>query len=148
MLRMKLINIGIIMLFLVGLIQNQVLAQSEKAIATREVAGTVLRKDSSVLSIQTNNGVRELSIPDNIKITRNYMSSTISEIQPNDKVKVQVADSGQILSVDVTSGSLVEKTSMLVPLLIGAALAAGAVLLLVKKRDEQHIKTKIVEPNS
>jgi hypothetical protein len=145
---MKLINIGIIMLFLVGLIQNQVLAQSEKAIATREVAGTVLRKDSSVLSIQTNNGVRELSIPDNIKITRNYMSSTISEIQPNDKVKVQVADSGQILSVDVTSGSLVEKTSMLVPLLIGAALAAGAVLLLVKKRDEQHIKTKIVEPNS
>jgi hypothetical protein len=107
------------------------------------IVGIVLKNSDGNLVIQTvDKGIKSLNIPQNVKVTRDSIGSSVNNIQPNDQVNVTTDNSGSILSVDATSNTLISIQRFLLPILALLLILLGLILTSVKRRQQGLIKTK------
>jgi hypothetical protein len=128
-----------------ALATGQVYAQVETPAQTIQIAqvkGEVLKRDSDKITIKNGDTVQEYSIPRNIKINRNTFGSTIEDIQPNDQVTLTVGPSGEVLSVDATSGQVSDTGKWAIPLVLVLAILAAVGYLMYQKTTKGQIKTQ------
>ena len=113
-------------------------------VQTTEIKGEVLGKQGQVLTIATDNGntTKQVTIPQNITITRNTVGATMNDIQPHDIVTLRQSN-GQVLSLDATAGSVFDFGKWALPILILAILAGLIIWFLMKRANKSHIKTTV-----
>lgn len=113
---------------------------------TRQIEGTVLRKEGDRLFVDTGQGVREVRVPSNVSVTRNSVRSGINNIEPDDRVIVTTNMDGQVLSVSATSREVFDWTRLGLPLILLAALAAGVFTYIIRRSRPPRINTEEVPP--
>ena len=101
-----------------------------------------IKVQGKTITINTNNGVKKITVPEGIKITKNSGQATANEINPRDMVTV-TTNNGEVLSIDATSGQLIDTGKMLIPIVIGAILLLGLLYYLWRKSQQGHIKTDV-----
>jgi hypothetical protein len=105
-----------------------------------QTTGEVVRRENNVLTVKTGNEVKQISIPDNVKVTRNTFGGNIADIKPNDEVTITEAN-GMVLSVEATSGKLFDFGKWLIPMLVLGLIAVLALWFILKRANKSHIKT-------
>jgi hypothetical protein len=105
------------------------------------VSGEVLRIQGNTLTIETPDGIREVTVPENILLRRNTMEANISDIQPGDDVTINQSANGELLSVNATAGEVVDWSRWLIPITAGAIAVAGLAWWASKRANKPHIKT-------
>ena len=120
------------------LISHQAAAQ--QTINTNEYSGKVLKVEGDKLTIDTSEGAKEFTVPNNIRVERNSSDVSLDQLKAGDKVTVR-ADGSDALSVSSTAGSLIDK-------LIKAAVVAAVALVvlfliwrMIQRRNKGFIKT-------
>ncbi len=113
-----------------------------KNVQATKIDGEVLKVQGKTITINTNNGVKKITVPEGIKITKNSGQATANEINPRDMVTV-TTNNGEVLSIDATSGQLIDTGKMLIPIVIGAILLLGLLYYLWRKSQQGHIKTDV-----
>jgi hypothetical protein len=114
-------------------------------IPTQEISGTILRIEGQTLSVDSEDGVRTVTVNDNVSINRNGTQATFSELEVNDDVEIVQTQTGELLSVAATSSEVGTATQLAIPLLLVGLAVIGAFLFLRRKMNAQHIKTDIGE---
>jgi hypothetical protein len=113
-------------------------------IATTEISGDVLKIEGRMLYIQTNNGVKQVEVPDNIVIVKNGNEVGFNEIGTNDNVVVTQTQEGTVLSVEVSEGGILNFSD---PVIKWVVIAAAALILIgllwwfISRANKPHIKT-------
>ncbi len=115
--------------------QNQT-ADILKTVSTIKVSGEVLKIDSRKMTVQTNEGVKEIDIPPTIKITVNKADAQLEKVKPKDKVEIVFNEGGQILVVNVTSNNLFTWRRLIIPTIIILLVAILASWLSLEKVDQ------------
>lgn len=113
-----------------------------KNIQTTQTSGEVLKIEGKTITINTSSGVKKITVPEGIKVTKNSGQATANEINPRDMVTV-TTNNGEVLSIDATSGQLIDTGKMLIPIVIGAILLLGLLYYLWRKSQRGHIKTDV-----
>lgn len=110
-------------------------------IQTTQITGEVLRREGNVLTVKTESGTKEITIPAGIKIKRNTLDAKITDIQPNDKVIITQTTGGTVLTIDVAAGNVFDFAKWGIPLLIIGIIAIFIIWRLFKSANKSHIKT-------
>jgi hypothetical protein len=110
-------------------------------VSTETFEGEIVRVESNKLIISSPNETKEFTIPENATVKRNTFEAPASEIQPGDDAKAMYTQDGQILSLEVTSGEVMDWSRWMIP-----ALVVGLVLVLlawktISRSNKSHIKT-------
>jgi hypothetical protein len=157
------VGLGVTVLFLVGSSQvgtssvfaqeqlqtqpsNQVQtqpAQQVENVSTTTIKGQITRKDANQLTIKTDEGVKQVTIPANISIYRNGNATNFDNLKVNDHVSITYDAGGQLVRTEATSESVVVSSQRM---LIGIGILAIALVVgytLWKKSKQPHIKTAV-----
>ncbi len=110
---------------------------------TQTIEGKVTRIDGEMLTIDTNEGIKQLMLPGNVGISRNGAGIAANEIQLNDRITIESDSMGNVLQADVTSGGIFDSMRWVIPT-IGAVLVGLVAFSLVRSRaNKQYFKTSI-----
>jgi hypothetical protein len=112
-----------------------------KDVETTKISGQVIRISNRTLTIQAQDGVKEVNIPQNIRITRNGISANFDGIKTGDLVEVTVSDKGQVLSIDAISREVVDWSRWIIPAVIIGLVLVLLALYLWERSRRGHIKT-------
>ncbi len=112
-------------------------------IPNNTTSGTVLRREDKTLTVETDNGVKDYNIPDDIKITKNQSESSLNDITQNDRVTITTGNNGNILSVDAVNNKTIDWKSTYLPYAALILIALGLILALWTRKQKGIIKTKI-----
>lgn len=112
-------------------------------VTSNTTEGTVLRTTDNTLTIQTDEGIKDYSIPENIKITKNQFDSDLNNINPNDRIIITTGNNGEILAVDAVSSQIANIENMALPILALLLIGIGLLLTFLQKKQKGIIKTKI-----
>lgn len=104
-------------------------------------SGEVQRRDGSVLTVRTDEGTKQVTVPAGVNISRNTQEATIDEIMPNDRVSITQTSDGQVLAVDATVGEVFDIGKWALPLLGIGLLTAIILWMLLRRANRSHIKT-------
>lgn len=144
---MKLLIVAFITAFLLGMVyfypSSLVLAQDQniQTVESTQTTGEIIKKENSILTVQTENQIQELQVPSNVKITKNGTEASLNELQTGDDVVVTHSQSGEILSVEAISGEILDWGTWLVPGILGLILLAGLIYLIRKRMNKGYIQT-------
>lgn len=120
---------------------NHLTAQAQQTLQTRELKGTVNKIEGNRMVFEDSQGMQEVSIPENISLTRNGEVVSLSQLQPTDEVAITVGENNEVIAVTATPQA---RVNMMRTLLIGAVLL-GIVLvalsLFMRRTQQPHIKT-------
>lgn len=108
-----------------------------------EIEGTVLRIEGQTLAIETDDGVKTVTVADNVSLNRNGTAAAFSDLEVNDDVRVLQTEAGEVLSVTATSAEVETAEQFGIPLLLLGVLVIAAFMFFKKKMGEQHIKTEV-----
>jgi hypothetical protein len=122
-------------------------SQAAENIPNNTISGTVLKKEDSVVTIETETGIKDFTVPNDIKITKNQSETNINDIQPKDRVIITTGNNGAILAVDAV-GNQISQWQTYLPLAAIILILLGFVLTLLNKKKQGIIKTKPVKFNN
>jgi hypothetical protein len=104
--------------------------------------GRLLRVEDNKITVETEkNGTLEIQPNSSIRVTRSGSVVKLSELQVNDQVSVTRTDSGEVLSIDATPGTLADISRLIVPALIVIAILIVLIAWFLSRRNKGHIKT-------
>jgi hypothetical protein len=112
-----------------------------RTIQAQEITGEVMALDNDSLTVDTNQGPLEISIPGTVAVKRNAMQAALSDIQTGDDVTITLSEDGQALAIEATAGEVRDWSNRLIPLLTGALLVLGLMWWFMRKANKSHIKT-------
>jgi uncharacterized membrane protein len=112
-------------------------------VSTSTFSGEITKIDNNKVFVSTDDGVKEITIPGNIKITRNSIESKLADLKTRDQVTVTQSTKGEVLSVDATAGNLVDGAKISLPVIIGILVLLGLLYYFWKKSQQGHIKTEV-----
>lgn len=110
-------------------------------IATTDYSGQILKVSTTSLTIDTANGSKQFQVPGNVKIQRNASTALLSELKPGDKVVVKATDTGEVLAISATAGSVINTGKTVLGILILLLILAAIVAYVLRKRNRGFIKT-------
>lgn len=113
-------------------------------IPNNTTSGTVIKKEDKIITVQTDDGVKDYNIPDGIKITKNQFETDLNNISPNDRITITTGNNGNILSLDAVSNSIANWKTTILPLAALILIIFGLILTLWQKRQQGIIKTKTI----
>jgi hypothetical protein len=140
-------TITFVMVMSTFFLSQSVLTQTQaqvQNVSTEKISGKILKREGNTLTVQTNDGVKEVTIPDNVSVTRNTSASKIDALQVGEQVNVVSQSDGQVLSVDSSSNILMGLGAGTLATIAIAILALAALAFSTwKKTKEGHIKTSV-----
>lgn len=111
------------------------------SVSSQTFQGKVVRVESNVISVQSKNEIKEFTIPDTVSIKRNSFEAKPTDIQAGDEATITYTNTGQLLTIEVTSEKIADWSKMLIPALIIGILLIGLIMFIVNKSNKSHIKT-------
>lgn len=114
-----------------------------KSVETSQISGKVTSINDRSLVIQTNDGVKEISVSENVNVTQAGMSSKISDLSPNDQVTLTVSKNGQVLVIESIPGEIIDWMKLIIPALLIGLILAIWLFSAVRNREKGNIKTSI-----
>lgn len=120
-------------------------ASSVKDVQTQKISGEVLTKNNSTrkLTVQTDNGVKEVSVKPNTVINKNGFGSTFNDIKPNDQVTFLQSTGGEVLSMSVTASQIQDASKWALPAGLLALIGLVMLFSLNRQVNQNHFKTSI-----
>lgn len=106
-----------------------------------EFSGEITKIDGRRLTVDTSEGVKEVTVPQNVQVKKNSLDSNFDELKVNDKVAVAQSESGEVLALSATSAEIFDFGKMALPIAIGLLLLIGLFYVLFRSRSDGHIKT-------
>lgn len=113
-------------------------------VETQETDGTLLKREGKSLFIETNDGTKQVTAPENINVTRNGSSVPLEEMEAGDEVEFKTDATGNLLEISSTSSTIMGLSR-------GTVMALGGILLigivgyfLFRGSQKAHIKTASV----
>ncbi|GAB4145329.1 MAG: hypothetical protein OHK0017_04790 [Patescibacteria group bacterium] len=106
--------------------------------------GEVTKIDSQKLTVKNDDTTREFTVPSGISVKRNTLDANLSDIQPNDRVKVTYSGDGQVLSIDATASQVFDYSKIGIPAVILILIILGVIAYLIRRSRKGHIKTTTV----
>lgn len=115
-----------------------------KTVETEKFTGEVKRKDQNKLTVTKDDQTKEFTIPNNIKIKRDTVDSSIDKLDVGDTVTVeQIKNNGTIISVDAISNQTTNTLKWAVGIAILLLIASIVAYLINKKANKSHIQTAV-----
>lgn len=134
--------------FLIGTVffstLNIIAQQNNSYLSNEKISGVVLKNNDNQITIQSDQGIQEFNIPNNIRITKNGIQSDINNIKPNDRIIFTLDNNGNLLSVDSITGIIFDIGRWFLPLASILLVLLGVTLLANSKSRRGHFKTKII----
>jgi hypothetical protein len=122
----------------------------EYILQTEHVKGQVLKINKDLLIVRSDDGIKQYSVPSNIGVLKNSMSSSLSQLSPNDRVVLTVAADNEILAIEAMSATIFDYSRYVIP---GASLLISILLILLiasanaKKREVTPSSPVSTAPN-
>lgn len=110
-------------------------------VSKQEFSGEVTKIDGRKLTINTSDGTKEITVPDNLQIKKNGFDSKFEEIKVNDKVSFAQNPNGELLSISATSAEASDFSKRVLPFVIGGLIILGLLFYLLSQRSKGHVKT-------
>lgn len=109
-----------------------------------QISGTVLKVEEAMdrskkLTIQTEQGVKELVLNDSLKLTRNSFTAEARDIRPNDKITIIQKPSGEVLSAEATSGKLFDFGKWAIPTAILGLIVLALITYFAQKANKPSL---------
>jgi hypothetical protein len=117
-----------------------VIAQVE-TVQTKDFTGKIVKVENRTFFVKSGNDTREVTIPDNVSITRNGQTIEMREVQVDDDVKVTTDQSDAVLAFDVTSQAMKRAVPLAVIVGLLGLVAAVIGLMFWKKTHTAQIQT-------
>jgi hypothetical protein len=108
---------------------------------TSDFTGRVIKILNNVITVDANNSIKEITLPGNVRITRNGLTAEIKDIQVGDQVTVTTDNTNNVLKVDVQAQAILEASTMLIVIIPVLLLLAIFVYIYNRNRNQAHIKT-------
>jgi hypothetical protein len=115
--------------------------QSPQQLETTQISGEVMKIENDTITIQSDNGMQQMQISNNINITRNGMGAQVQDLKPGDNITVTQTTAGVVLGVESTSQTVEDIMQMAIPIIIGLILLAIVATIAYKKSNKGFIKT-------
>lgn len=114
-----------------------------------QISGTVIKVEESQdnsrkLTIQTDQGVKELFFNNSLKLTRNNFTSEVRDIRPNDKVTITQKPSGEVLSAEATSGKLFDFARWALPTTILGLIVLAFITYFAQKTSYTQSSKRVI----
>lgn len=107
----------------------------------KEYSGEITKIENRTLTVNTSDGTKQINIPANIQIKKDGADSTFDSIKVNDKVTFAQSNSGELLSVSITSSEVSNVEKIALPVAIALILILGTIFYLIRKNRRGNIKT-------
>jgi hypothetical protein len=124
-----------------GYSQEPAVQQVNSSQISGEVMKVQTTGDNTVFTLNTGGQTVDVTVPNNVNITRNGVQIQASEVKPNDDITVTQNDRGEVLGVSAVSGKVDDLSKFLIPLAIATILGIGALMFFMQKANKGHIKT-------
>ncbi|GEM_PF-4706948 len=108
----------LLLIFLVGIAQiipirspysyAQQNSSSVREVQTQTFSGRVIKLDNNTITITTDNGIKQLLVPQKIRVTRNNIGTALNDIRLNDQIEVTQSAAGDILAIDALPGNAID----------------------------------------
>lgn len=109
---------------------------------TTTIEGRALWVSGNMLTLEMDdNSALDVSVPENIAVSRDNSQARVSEIQPGDSVTLVQGSDGRVLSVSAVTGDLIDLGQWALPLLVLGLLAGLVIWWLVSRANSSHIKS-------
>lgn len=110
-------------------------------VESSRIAGQIIRVEDNTLTVNTRDGVKQINVPENIKITKNGTTAPLSDLETGDGVVITRTDGGEVLSVDTLSGTALDISKWVLPVGLGVLVLAILVFLVWVRMKKDYIKT-------
>jgi multidrug efflux pump subunit AcrA (membrane-fusion protein) len=118
-----------------------VVTQEVQNVNTKEYNGTVTRIEGRTLTVDTNDGVKSINVPENVQIRKNGNEAQLEDIKVNDKISFAQSDNGDVISISATSGEVFDFAKYAIPIGVTALILLGLLYYLFKKSSRGRIRT-------
>ena len=110
MYRIWIIVLALVMSFVLNFHSGLTFAQEQASpstsvqeVQTNRLTGQIVKVEDSSLTVNTTEGVKEVTVPNNINISKNGNAVSKTELKPGDGVIITQSSNGEILSIDSLS---------------------------------------------
>jgi hypothetical protein len=102
-----------------------------------------LKIEDRKITLDTNEGTKEITVPSNIKLSLNGKASDLSALKPSDDLTVVTTNSGNILELNAVSGEVTDYAKYLIPGLLAVLVIGTLLYLLTRNLNKPKIKTQV-----
>lgn len=109
---------------------------------TSEIKGKVVKTSGNTISVeQDDKNLKDITIPDGAKITRDNKDATVQDIKTDDNVVATVDQNMQVVKIDITSSTVSKLSAFAIPGLIIGIILVGLIIYFINKSKQGHIVT-------
>lgn len=113
-----------------------------KDVQITEIKGKVVKVNEKTISLEQNDkSIKDITIPDGAKVTRDNKDAAVQDIKIDDTAVVTVGSDQQVIKVNITSNTISQLSAFAIPALIIGILLVGLILYLINKSKQGHIVT-------
>lgn len=131
----------LLFLFLIGIAQIIVTPHSSYAdnqgsvreLQTITFSGRVIKLNNNIITVQSGNIVKEITVPQRVRVMRNNIETAVTDVRLNDQLQVTQTPSGEVLSLTAFSSDVLLASRLVLPLgILGVLTVLGIVLARMK----------------